>query len=724
MVVNTNLEGMPMLNFRKNKFELKLNIKDTVKINKIDKKVFKDMFENIKYFITHLNKLGHLLRNTKISTRLIVSFIILSFIPLLITGIISYSKSSSAIRSKIDSSSIEIMQHISNNLKIEMEKLEELTTNIAFDESIQKGVANIKDSDILSSLEARNKISTMLTVKLSQQNSVKGVIFHLDSQSPISYASSDLSKEDMDQVISVSRKNNGSVLWTPVKNFIVISRAVRSTVSGTDLGVLVILIDQQHFTKSYESQDREQSSERMIMNSEGIVISSKNRELLSKEYPEKTLISEIKDNEEENKLLFERKSANGHNLISYSKVGKYDWYIIETISMDYINGASREIGFTIVMIALFCLLLAILFSYIISMSIAIPLGRLVNLIKEAKGGNLSVSIVDKSRDEIGEVTTNFNEMVGNIRALISSVQVSAKRVLTSSEKITFSADRSFTATEQIATTIQQIAKGASEQAQDTSEGVNYMNDLSTSINKVGSDIDQVSRVVTNTKKLSEEALVSVKSLNDKAAQTSSASEKIVNDINNLNNDMKEIKKIVKVIVGIAEQTNLLSLNAAIEAARAGEAGRGFAVVSDEVKKLSEQSKEASITINNIINSIQQKTELTVDAANYAGSTIKQQMDAVKDTDSAFKTIYTAMDGITSQIQNISASVKDIVVAKEKAVEIIESISAVSEEAAATSEEVSASTTEQIAGTEELSNLAKDLNEMAEELKKAISKFQI
>lgn len=72
------------------------------------------------------------------------------------------------------------------------------------------------------------------------------------------------------------------------------------------------------------------------------------------------------------------------------------------------------------------------------------------------------------------------------------------------------------------------------------------------------------------------------------------------------------KKSNEDVSGIAGQTNLLSLNASIEAARAGEQGRGFAVVAEEIRHLSDSTKDLLVQndkqAENILPKINQSVE--------------------------------------------------------------------------------------------------------------------
>lgn len=73
--------------------------------------------------------------------------------------------------------------------------------------------------------------------------------------------------------------------------------------------------------------------------------------------------------------------------------------------------------------------------------------------------------------------------------------------------------------------------------------------------------------------------------------------------NETTNEAKNSDKIISIIQDISAETNLLGLNASIEAARAGDTGRGFSVVAEEIRKLSDTSKESINKIDTIIKNI-------------------------------------------------------------------------------------------------------------------------
>ncbi|WPC42539.1 HAMP domain-containing sensor histidine kinase [Clostridium sp. JS66] len=83
---------------------------------------------------------------------------------------------------------------------------------------------------------------------------------------------------------------------------------------------------------------------------------------------------------------------------------------------------SRHIKEIIIYAALIIFIIAFIFSYLLSRNISIPLLRLNNAANKVAGGNLDVNLDSKRRDEIGDLTRNFNKMVEKISAQIITIE--------------------------------------------------------------------------------------------------------------------------------------------------------------------------------------------------------------------------------------------------------------------------------------------------------------
>lgn len=171
------------------------------------------------------------------------------------------------------------------------------------------------------------------------------------------------------------------------------------------------------------------------------------------------------------------------------------------------------------------------------------------------------------------------------------------------------------------------------------------------------------------------------------ADNVSGSSKVVEDvITELTTKVQKVGSFVDTILSISSQTNLLALNASIEAARAGEAGRGFSVVADEIRQLSEDTKEASNNITRIIQDLNADTRLANESIANAVESVTKQNELIAETREKFSQVSSEVELLSNNIDEVKACMEQTRTLSNSIYDNISQLSAASEEVAASSNE--------------------------------------
>ncbi len=179
---------------------------------------------------------------------------------------------------------------------------------------------------------------------------------------------------------------------------------------------------------------------------------------------------------------------------------------------------------------------------------------------------------------------------------------------------------------------------------------------------------------------------SVQELGRQADNVSSSSKVVEDVITELTTKVQKVGGFVDTILSISSQTNLLALNASIEAARAGEAGRGFSVVADEIRQLSEDTKEASNNITRIIQDLNADTRLANESIANAVESVTKQNELIAETREKFSQVSSEVELLSNNIDEVKACMEQTRTLSNSIYDNISQLSAASEEVAASSNE--------------------------------------
>jgi len=191
-------------------------------------------------------------------------------------------------------------------------------------------------------------------------------------------------------------------------------------------------------------------------------------------------------------------------------------------------------------------------------------------------------------------------------------------------------ERSKHSSQDVTKTAQSLANIADESAQQSSVVSTSATELSASVNEISGQLANSTRVVSD-------AVQEVQNANKRVSVLLANAEKI--------------GSVIQIIKDIASQTNLLSLNATIEAASAGDAGKGFAVVATEVKELAKQTAIQTQEIEQLINGIQDSSRSTANGIQQ----IEQSILKINDISVAIANAVEEQSVVTNEVAgNISA----------------------------------------------------------------------
>lgn len=497
-----------------------------------------------------------------------------------------------------------------------------------------------------------------------------------------------------------------------------VSKAITAQ-DGSVLGVVAMDVSLGTIQKLLHNIQYNNDGEMFIINDKNMALVYP--EKIGKDVSKEPLIKSL--NKEVTKYAVT--TIKGEDVVVYSQsFDTMKWTIGIFYPKETIDGLLNSTRNTVIMMACISLLVGIVASYLFSRRLARPLQLLKNHVQKVAEGDLTLRMKVTSKDEVGELTKHFNDMVEQMNEMVSKIKNSVSTVQQSTNSLHYLTNETVAASREVSGAMDDVSGGASTLANSVDEVSAQLENMAESVEQMNSSVGEIKGVTGKAEEASKQGLNTMRNLVRTRGQSSSIVVHTEEASDKLEQRVGSIQNVVELIKGISDQTNLLALNASIEAARAGEQGKGFAVVAEEVRKLAEQSKEATGEITTMIGDVQLEVKRVVEVVSKLKDIADVQNKVTTEAEMEFRTIMSVVNTISTSVEKIVEEVHNIGYEQGEITTVMHTIAGTSQESAAVSEEVHAATESQVNHLEKVAHTMESLTEHMKDLERLVEQFKV
>ncbi len=418
------------------------------------------------------------------------------------------------------------------------------------------------------------------------------------------------------------------------------------------------------------------------------------------------------------------RDAHGIHKTAYLGIPGSTMVIGISSDVSFIQEKQNSILWTSAGITLLTLIIGLTSAWFMSLRITRPISKLAAYSARLAEGDFTEELTIKGSDEVAQLSKSFQAMTLRLKEMIGHVLVTSNTVVADSnslrervEVLNEMADHSSSSVVEIgkgSTTIASSALDNSKAMEEINLGIQH---IASAANEVTEQISEASAEASGGNEIAQSAVLQMR-------QVERASLQSLDQLQIMNERSVMIGEVVHSITEITKQIQMLSLNASIEAARAGEHGRGFAVVAGEVRRLSEQSRNANEQIRDFLLGLQEDMNRSVTEMNHVNSEVASGVSKVVEAGDAFNHLLIHIQIINQNIQSVSAATQQISASTEEVSASVEETAQITSRSQESSDTLSENSERQRTELEGHAETVQHLYEQAKKLQEAVQQFKI